>query len=96
MTQCPDGYYGNPNSLECVLPSGCPSDMYADNVTVTCVSVCQGSFADSSTYSCVMKCPIIGSNLTYADPVSRMCVTSCTFNSSIQLIKNDANQTCVS
>lgn len=43
---CPAGYYGNYNTGFCVQPSGCPSNNYASNVTLTCVSVCVGSYAD--------------------------------------------------
>lgn len=96
VSQCPDGYYGNPNTLKCVVPSDCPSNYFADNETVACVSVCLGSFGDELAHTCVLTCPNITGQLYYADPVTRKCSTSCTNNTSIQLIKNDINQTCVS
>lgn len=93
---CPNGYYGNPSSLSCVIPTGCPNNTYADNVTVTCVSVCSGSFADPTTQTCVYKCPIVNTTVYYADPNSRMCATTCSNSTYINLIKNIENQTCVS
>ena len=31
IVQCPDGYYGNPSTLTCVIPTGCPTNYLADN-----------------------------------------------------------------
>jgi hypothetical protein len=96
VVQCPDGYYGNYDTLTCVVPTGCPTNYYADNETVTCVNECLGSFADSSTQTCVLVCPVIGGVKYYADQSTRKCSTDCTYNATVQLIKNDLNQTCVS
>lgn len=94
--ECPDGYYGNPQNRSCVIPTNCPSNYYADNVTTTCVTTCPGSFSYATTQTCVLVCPNVSGTVYYADPVTRVCSTSCTYNATIKLIKNDANQTCVS
>ena len=92
---CPSGYYGNPVSMACVLPSGCPTNYFADNASVSCVAQCPGSFGFYNK-TCLLVCPIIGTVKYYADPVTRLCSTGCTFNSTIKLYMNDLNQTCVS
>lgn len=96
MTQCPDGFYGNPDSLVCVQPLDCPADYFADNETVTCVETCSGSFGYIPEQRCVFVCPNVTGQLYYADPFTRKCSTGCTYNATVQLIKNDFNQTCVS
>jgi hypothetical protein len=93
---CPNGYYGNPNNQSCVLPQYCPTNYFADNVTITCVAECSGSYADSTTYSCVFVCPKVGSTVYYADPSTRKCSTTCTNTTFVPLIKNLENQLCVS
>ena len=93
---CPDGYYGNPLNRSCVIPANCPTNYYADNVTQTCVTTCAGSFAYEASQICVLVCPNVSGVLYYADPTTRKCSTSCTYNDTIKLIKNNANQTCVS
>lgn len=66
---CPDGYYGNPSSLTCVVPLSCPTNYYADNVTQTCVSQCSGSFADKINQVCVDVC----ASPYFANPPTRAC-----------------------
>lgn len=82
--------------MTCVIPMDCPADHYADNITVTCVSKCSGSFAYVAIKMCVNVCPVISSVMYYADPVTRICATTCTHNATIQLHENHLNQTCVS
>ena len=92
LTHCPDGYFGNFDTGFCVLPADCPTNHYANSETKTCVSVCNGSFADTNAKTCVDICP----TNYYADPSTRLCSLECTNNATVTLHKNIANKTCVS
>jgi hypothetical protein len=85
---CPPNFYSNPNSLVCVNATGCPTSYYADNVTISCVLQCSGSFADPTTRTCVTQCPVVSNIVYYADSYTRMCATTCTNNATIQLYQN--------
>ncbi len=93
---CPNGYFGNPANLTCVIPDHCPDNYFADNFTVTCVPECLGTFGDPLSQRCVTFCPIDGSDIYYADPITRLCSMTCSNTSHNNLIKNELDQTCVS
>lgn len=69
VTYCPSSYYKNLINSTCVIPNNCPSGQYADNISLTCISQCNGNFADNSTKSCVDVCP----GTTYGDPFTGYC-----------------------
>lgn len=59
---------------------------------------CKGTFGNPLTQACVTFCPIDGSHIYYADPITRLCSLTCSnvsSNSSKSLIKNQLDQTCV-
>jgi hypothetical protein len=51
--KCPLNFYFSNNGT-CFTPLQCyANNQFADNATLSCVSVCQGSFGDSSSKYCI-------------------------------------------
>lgn len=86
---CPDGYYAN-NIGDCVIPTACQPNTYAENRTTLCVGTCTGgSFADPNSRYCIAVCP----NLWYGDV--NVCVQTCTSpGSSLSNITNQCESSC--
>ena len=54
---CPSGYYADALG-DCVEPTDCDANTYADNRTTKCVGTCTGgSFADPNSRYCIAVCP---------------------------------------
>lgn len=83
--------YGYDGNWTCV--QRCPSGLWADDITRTCVSDCNPSYRLTTTNECVGVCParldLYGdsngyncvatcTNGLYADPTDRICKTDCT------------------
>lgn len=93
VTFCPNDYYAYNTSQLCLyLTCNIVSDLYADNTTHTCVSVCPASadlFGDPTSGKCVLYCP----TNRYADTVTQSCVTNC--NSAPRLYAYDLTNECL-
>lgn len=63
---CNPGYYKDPITAKCVLPTSCTAP---------------NRFSDPTTGLCVQICPLVGATAYYAQDSSKLCVTNCgTYN----------------
>lgn len=75
VSSCQPGFFMDPNLGAC--KNSCSQNLYADNSTRLCVSVCPISpylFGENGTYTCVENC-LVSSQFKYI--AGRMCVVNC-------------------
>ena len=84
-SRSPTLLYGNKNTWKCVKSIDCPAGHFADNLTLTCVSLCTGTlpFGDLISLQCVSDCP----DNYYGDWALNKCVQFCS-NATIRYADN--------
>lgn len=83
VTNCPDPFFADSVTGDCVFSCQPKSGLYADNSTRSCTAcpdvtinaIVFNTYADPSTMRCVFKCPENPS--TYGNNVTNMCVSRC-------------------
>jgi len=91
VTWCPEPYFADPITKDCTTQCQMNHDLYADNVTRSCIANCPNvtmngtngttytvlTYADDSTKRCVFVCPFAPS--LYGDNSTNKCVHRCGF-----------------
>lgn len=76
VERCPDGSFGDANTVNRFCVAQCTGGAYADPYTMLCVDVCPASpplYGYNGNWTCVQRCP---SGL-WADDTTRTCVSDC-------------------